>query len=676
MTYRAFVYSIAMALAIPCGIAQAANVATWRHASKTDFEKADLSGVVVGRDGDLTLGRQVKSLADLKAASVWDLVRTKQGKTYAATALPGQVVQFAADGKLTPVWSDDALQAFSLAALTDGSLLVGTGPQGTIYKISPDGKAKEFYKTGALYVWDLVVDAAGNAYAATGPKGQIYKIDPNGQGRVFYEAKAQHVLCLALTSDGTLLAGGDGDGLVLAIDAGGRGRVLYDASENEIRSLWVGTTGVIYAGTAAGASSSASASSSSTSSSSGSSESSKVGTNSVYRIDPSGSVRKVLSAKALVYSVAPSDETSQGDLLAGTGADGALYLLDEDGRGERQLARLDTELLLSLLPDKNGPLIVGTGNPGKLYQLAGTYRASGTVISQPLDAKMAARFGSLVWRAETPEGTQVTVAVRSGNTQTPDDTWSQWSVEQSDPSKAQADCPAARFIQYRLTLSTNNPKHSPIVRSMTVRYLTANQAPQLTKLTVPHVEEGDGKKLVDKLKITWSATDANSDDLTYKVSYRKGDWKSWVTLKDDLTAGEYEWDVTSAPQGMYRVQVTASDQRSNPAGESLDSTLVSEPFAVDRAGPQVVARLSGVKGRVAAFDVQANDAISPVVAAAYSLDSDKWVNVYPTDGLFDATAERFKIELDKLSAGTHVLVVRVTDASGQISSDDVVFEVD
>ncbi len=76
---------------------------------------------------------------------------------YAATALPGQVVQFTADGKVTPVWADDAVQAFSLAACPDGSLLVGTGPQGIVYRISAKGEAKEFYKTGSLYVWDLVL---------------------------------------------------------------------------------------------------------------------------------------------------------------------------------------------------------------------------------------------------------------------------------------------------------------------------------------------------------------------------------------------------------------------------------------------------------------------------------------------------------------------------------------
>jgi sugar lactone lactonase YvrE len=660
-------------LALVCAeAARGGNVAAWRHATKADFEKGEIDGVVVSRDGDVTLGRELKPLLDLKCASVWDLARTREGKMIAATALPGQVVEFTADGKTRPIWSDSMVQAFSLAALDDGSLLVGTGPHGVVYKISANGEAKEFYKTDALYVWDLAADSAGRIYVATGPKGEIHQIDPDGQGRLFYETKTQHVLALAMHPDGSLLAGTDGKGLLLSIDANGKASVIYDASEGEIRCIWAAPDGVIYAGTASGAASSMSGSSSSSSSSS---TSSSAATNAVYRIDPSGSVRKVFSGKSLVYAIAPSRVDSADEVLAATGPDGTLYSLDQDGRGEQELARIDTELLVSLLPNAKGQVVIGTGNPGKLYQLSGRFQASGTITSTALDAKMTARFGAVSWRAETPEGTQVSLAVRSGNTQTPDATWSAWSVEQTDPAKAQANCPPGRFLQYRLTLKSNGRGATPVVRALSIRYLTANQPPLLTKISVPHVEDGDGKKAVDKLKLSWTASDPNSDDLSYKLEYRKQDWKAWVTLREELTAAEFEWDVASAPEGIFLLRVTASDQRSNPDGEELTSTMTSEPFAVDRSGPEVEAKLTAQKSGSATFDVRASDAISPVVSAAYSLDSEKWVNIYPADRLFDSTSERFQLELEKLSHGTHVLVVRATDAAGHTRSDDVVFEV-
>jgi hypothetical protein len=429
--------------------------------------------------------------------------------------------------------------------------------------------------------------------------------------------------------------------------------------------LWAASDGVIYAGTASGAAAG------STTSSTSSSSSSTI-TNSVYRLDAAGGIRKVLSAKGLVYALGAAEPSQEA--LAGTGSEGGLYQVDQDGRGERQLLRLDPELILSLLSGKKGQTFVGTGNPGKLYQLSGQSQASGTLTSPALDAKLNARFGSLVWRAETPPGTQVSLAVRSGNTQLPDDTWSAWSIEETDPAKAAADCPPARFLQYRITLKTSNPRFTPLVRSVTVRYQTANQPPQITKLTVPHVEEADGKKLIDKLKLAWTASDPNQDDLAYRLWFRKDGWKSWVTLREELTTAEFEWDVTSVPEGVYRLKIEASDRRSNPPHECLSTTLVSEPFAVDRTPPRADARLIAAEGRSATFEVRGTDTIGPLVSAAYSLDSDKWQNLFPSDSLFDSAKEEFSIDLSDLAPGMHVLVVRVTDASGQIGSDDVVFE--
>jgi len=653
-------------------LAAAAKVAVWRHDSKEHFDAGKLSGVVVGPEGELTLGRELQEIADLEAASVWDLVRTPQGKVFAATALPGQVVEIEPGGKVRTLWKDDQVQAFSLVARADGTLLVGTGPEGVIYKLTADGEKSEFFQTEALYVWDLVLDSSGNLYAATGPKGQVFRIDSSGEGKVFYETKQQHVLALALAEDGKLICGTDGAGLVLAVDGNGKGRVLYDAAEGEVRSLWVAPEGVVYAGTAA-----AERPSGSPTRPMGSPPSppAKPGTNSVYRLAADGGVRKVLSASALTYTVAPLALSGAAQVVAGTGPEGVLFALNEDGRGQRQLARLDTEMILSLLPRKDQPLLLGTGNPGKLFSLAGEHQTSGTLTSKPLDAKLPAHFGAITWRANVPDGTQVSIAVRSGNTEEPDETWSDWSVEQTDAETARADCPAARFLQYRLTLTSRNRKVTPQVRSVAVRYATANQAPQITKLVVPHVDEKDGKSPSEKFKLQWEAADANDDELVYRLSFRKPEWKTWVKLKDELTATSHEWDVTSVAEGVYQLRVTADDARSNPKDDALTATLTSEPFIVDRSAPRVEARLIGVSGSTATFETQASDAYTPIVSAGYSLDSNDWANIFPEDRLFDAPSESFRFVVSPVPSGTHVIVVRATDAAGHTGSADVVFEV-
>ncbi len=80
------------------------------------------------------------------------------------------------------------------------------------------------------------------------------------------------------------------------------------------------------------------------------------------------------------------------------------------------------------------------------------------MLSEVLDAKIISKWGALRWEGDTPEGTSVSVAVRSGNVAEPDDTWSDWSAEQTDAEQAVIAAPAARFLQYRVTLATDQPR--------------------------------------------------------------------------------------------------------------------------------------------------------------------------------------------------------------------------
>ncbi len=140
--------------------------------------------------------------------------------------------------------------------------------------------------------------------------------------------------------------------------------------------------------------------------------------------------------------------------------EGQLFEVDETTREHIELARLDHGQVLCLCQRKDGSVVLGTGDPGKLYVLRDWYATQGTVVSEVLDAKLLSKWGSLNWQSETPKGTRVTVAVRGGNVAEPDDTWSDWSEEQAEPGKTPGTLPASRFFQYRVTLSTE--KHSTL----------------------------------------------------------------------------------------------------------------------------------------------------------------------------------------------------------------------
>jgi hypothetical protein len=250
----------------------------------------------------------------------------------------------------------------------------------------------------------------------------------------------------------------------------------------------------------------------------------------VYRIGQDGSVREVFQDRVLVLSLAQQNQR----LLVGTGQQGQLFDLDESVRERSEIARLDHGVITCMIRRGDGTVIIGTGDPGKLYTLTTEYASKGTFESQIFDAGMISRWGAIRWQADTPEGTKVSLAARSGNTKTPDDTWTDWSVEQLDPQTATLPCPASRFVQFRATLESARADLTPTLRSVMIRYLTLNQAPEVTKIEIPDVGEGDGSSRQGKLKIKWDARDPNNDELEYALLLRKDGWKGWVKLPEKL----------------------------------------------------------------------------------------------------------------------------------------------
>src|SRR5262249_19100284 len=163
--------------------------------------------------------------------------------------------------------------------------------------------------------------------------------------------------------------------------------------------------------------------------------------------------------------------------------------------------------------------------------------------------------------------------------------------------------------------------------------------------------------------------------LTYALYVRKEGWKNWVQLEDNLEKREYEWDTTTTPTGIYQLKVVASDRKDNPAEEALTGERVSGPFAVTHTPPTVTVKVVGLDGDQAVVEATATDPLVRLTAASFSVNGKKWVNVFPTDGLFDSKTEQFRFKTDALKPGTYVVVLKVRDAAGNTGSGDVVFTV-
>jgi hypothetical protein len=667
-------YVVAAVLLGP-SILLAAKVKVWHQHTPAQYDKAQLKQVVLSNEGVLRLSRQLRPLTGLDAAHVWDMVEDREGNLFVATGNEGKIYKVAPEGKPVVVYAGQQSEILCLALASDGSVYAGTGPHGQILRIDPRGQTRVFAETGEGYVWSLAIAPKGEAlYAGTGPHGRIYRINGEGKATVFYSTRQEHILSLAAGSDGMLYAGTDKGGLVYRIDPRGKGFVLYQAKQGEIRTLKV-TPDAVYAGTSSptqrrrkiaaseeqeeNKSNSVSALTSPTS-----------GENSIYRISPDGTVREVFREKAMILSLLHQGER----FYVGTGMDGQLFEFKEDTRERSEIARLDHGQILCLCRRRDGSIVLGTGDPGKLYVLQDRYAERGSVCSEVLDAKIISKWGALCWEGVAPQGTSVTVATRSGNVAEPDDTWSDWSEEQTNAEHSVITAPPARFLQYRVSLATTDPARSPAVRAVTLRYKTTNQAPEVVKITVPDLNAVnlDNPK---KLKIKWTAADANEDDLTYRLFVRKDGWNNWVELEDDLDKADFEWDTTTTPSGIYRVKVTASDRKDNPEGEALTGERISLPFVVCHEAPSVTVKVLGLDGERVVLEATARSPLVRLTSASFAVNGKKWNNVFPEDGLFDAKAETFRFQTESLKPGTYVLVVRVHDAAGNTGSTDVVFRV-
>ena len=148
-----------------------------------------------------------------------------------------------------------------------------------------------------------------------------------------------------------------------------------------------------------------------------------------------------------------------------------------------------------------------------------------------------------------------------------------------------------------------------------------------------------------------------------------------MLLEESLEKKEYEWDTTGVPAGMYRIKLVASDRKDNAAEDCLSATRISAAVPVAHLPPNVTLKLAGFEGDRAVLEATATDPLVRLTEASFAVNGKKWANVFPTDGLFDSKTEHFRFQTDALRPGTHVVVLRVRDAAGNVGSGDVVFTV-
>lgn len=108
------------------------------------------------------------------------------------------------------------------------------------------------------------------------------------------------------------------------------------------------------------------------------------------------------------------------------------------------------------------------------------YVAGGTYTSPVLDAGGSARWSRLGWAGSAPAGTSITILARSGNTPSPDASWSGFVTISGNPGGLGA-LPAGRYLQWRAALSTSDAGRTPALDRVSVFWDDGVYLPMLAR---------------------------------------------------------------------------------------------------------------------------------------------------------------------------------------------------
>jgi streptogramin lyase len=652
------------------------------------------------------------TLFETRDLTVQALRFAPDGALYAATMPSGRVYKLKADATAKQDESNGTV-IFDLSKVP-----ADKEEEGKTEARPDDDKDPNRKETKTHYIWDLTFDSQGRLYIATGGPGAVYRVDPAKPvppEKPYFKSDEQHIRSLAWDAKGNLIAGSDGSGLVYRINPEGKGYVLFEAPRREITSVAVGANGTIYAASVGDKSRNplpplpvqGTGMVTFTVVQPGSlqvanqSISAPEGTE-IYAIQEGQAPRKLWTGKdEVVYALAARSD----GLLALTGNRGRIFRIEDDGT-YADIAHLEAQQGLSLAVEAKD-IFVGTGNTGKLYTIDSEDKHE--YASDVLDAGAFARFG----RVEIEPGSSgFDIVTRSGNVEQPVRGWSEW-----EPLKdAAVASPPGRFLQWKAVLHRGGN-----LGGVGVNYLPVNSAPvidelmvvpgarlnpqnqanlqqQTVNITFPSANQGAAFEppanasplpaMKDKTAITarWAAHDDNGDDLTFALYLRGDNENVWRLLKDGVTEKAYTFDASLLPDGGYVVKVVASDAPSHSPGEALTSAKESERFEVDTT-PPVVSSLKAVEenapcaqtpcSKPVLVTFEAEDAVSPIAHAEYSLDAGPWQYIEPVGGLSDSKQERYEVHIpaSALAAktGEHLLTVRAYDRHDNVGLAKTVF---
>jgi hypothetical protein len=640
-----------------------------------------------------------------KELNVFALALDSSDTLYVGTSPDGKVYKVTGPAQSSEFCNPESKYIWSMVFDNSDNLYIGTGANGAIYKVDKSGKRADFYTCNDNHVVCLTKDANNNLIAGTSPAGLIVQISSGGKGFTLMDTPLEEVHALVIDRFGT----------IYAIASSARGTDIIPPAKPAAKSDVATPTPTVSISVESLAIPTEKPKGSKTVTAPGGEKDSAGIKSAVYAITKDGSIETVYSSnEQMVYSAAMRSDES---LLVATGPKGRLLSID---RAKQVSVITDfPEEDLTQLMVVGTAVYVGGSNQGKVYRLQMQKAQSGTFESAALDAETVASWGKISWRSTSTGGAGIELSTRTGNTGKPDSSWSDWSPAYASPGQ-QIASPRARYLQWRATFKGGSgaaqSAQADLLDQVQIAYLQQNLRPLVTSIDVlpyglelqkqPSLAASgmgliaptttmDGRSLNAPRErgkdlqpmpprqmlqpgaqaFTWKASDENEDSLEYSL-YFKGEGESdWKLLGKKITETFYSLNTAALPDGVYRLKVVASDEPSNPYDKYLIGELISKPFVIANASPQIEMGDNKVNGKRVEAQFRARVSTGRIATAEFSIDGGEWHLIFPADGIADSAQEEYRIVTPELSIGEHLIGIRAGDGDGNTGTSRLLVKI-
>jgi len=614
------------------------------------FEKGTFRDTGVKDSGELFLSLKSSRMKGPGKEYYLGADISEKGDLYLGTGHNAALYRIGKDGKVTEMFSAQEPEIYAVLAGSGGTVYAGSSPRGKLFLVSGTNKSKEFFNPDEKYIWDLKEDRAGNIICAVGGSGGVYRIDKSGNSRKLFSGDS-HILSLFIEPDNSIIAGSGGSGILYRIRSG-KSRVLCDSPFDEINGITGDNEGNIWFSASKEIEKPKPGSGGAISLSAFSKKKNTPGDRSaLYLRHSGGEVEEMWSSPdETIYSLAP--DRKSGGVLIGTGNRGRIYRVKKDG-SYSLIYEGESAQTFRILPG-SAHFTVIYNNTSSIVKLDNYPASRGSYRSEVFNLGVQSSAGRLYWDA-LPGGTNsATLFVRSGNTSSPDSTWTEWSPPFNDRGNSTIQRSGYKYFQVRVNLISTPSVKNPGITGFRFYYNQKNLKPRVRNIrirfAVPNRETAGSKKPApvrkNTLNITWSGDDPNKDELQYSLYLKKINGKHWINFRKDLKAQKTGLNTELYEDGDYVLKIVADDSPTNSPATFRRDTLISRKFTIDSTAP-VLTDFTASGGQIA-FNVK--DASSVISRVQYSLDGKKWSPLDPVDGICDSGSEGFRVSAEILKS--------------------------